>query len=142
MKTPDGRAAGVEIITGSTIGPNAPLGTRRHQSAATSSTAGHREETRGSEIDRQEALILGRVDAGRTRPDGLRKRDLRPFEGGLDVEIGHLERKPEAGHGIPVLLPGDGPVRVARIASRSRRDKDILDPSAIGTAENTAADDR
>src|SRR5438132_1757247 len=80
------------------------------------SLRGRREATRGAEIDRQDALILGRVDAGRASPDALRQRDLGAFEGGLDVEIQHLDRKPEAGHGIPVLLPGDGPVREARIA--------------------------
>src|SRR5262245_20846936 len=79
------------------------------------SVSGH-EAALGGEYARDDALILGRIEAGGTCTLGLGERDQLSVERGLDAGVEHVNRETEASDRVPVGVTADGPEDEARIA--------------------------
>src|SRR5262245_43020849 len=94
-----------------------------------------------AERDGQDALILGKIEAGWTQALRLAKRDRLPVKRSLDARVDHINREAEASHRIPAGHRANGPVVVARIAGDTRRRDDVLPRRPVKTAEQAAVDD-
>src|SRR5262245_52153257 len=95
----------------------------------------------GAEMHRQDALVLGRVDAGRTQARRLAKRDTLSVKRSLDARVEHFNGEAEASHGVPVGVTADGSVFEAWISICTIEGKVLL-RRATRVAEQAAADDR
>src|SRR5262245_33418415 len=101
-----------------------------------------REAALGAEYDRDDALVLGRVDAGRTCALGLVERDRLSFERGLDAGVEHVNCKTEACHRVPVSVRADGPEDEAGVAANCAGNDDVLRSATAATTEQATVDDR
>src|SRR5262245_11937774 len=90
----------------------------------------------------EDAIVLGGVDASRTRTLRFGERDQLTVERRLDARIEHVNRKTEASNRVPVVDHAYGPEVEARIAGNSRRNLDALGGTAIARTEQAAGDDR
>src|SRR5262245_12828044 len=94
-----------------------------------------------AEHHRDDALVFGRIEAGRAQALGLAERHLLPVKRCLDADVVHLERKPEARRGEPVLDQAYNPEIEAWIAPATARQDDVLGYSTTAAAEQAVVDD-
>src|SRR5262245_49305696 len=98
---------------------------------------GGRKRALSAEGNRQDTIVLGRVEAGWTCALRLSEGDRLPVEPGLDAGVEHVNRETEARHRIPVVDHAHGPEVEARIAGGGRRNG-----NGLARAERSAVDDR
>src|SRR5262245_15734826 len=97
-----------------------------------------REGALGAEHDGQDAVVLGRVGAGRTRALRLAEGERLPIEPSLDARVEHVDGETEASHRVPVVDHAHGPEVEAWIAGAGGIET-LGDDTA---AEQSAVDDR
>src|SRR4029077_5119931 len=95
-----------------------------------------------TEAEGDDALLLGEIAARRTQALSLTERHRLPVECGFDAGIEHLNRQPEARHGVPVGVGAEEPEVEARVAFDAAPDPDVLVHSARTgvTAEQATVD--
>src|SRR5262249_20671139 len=93
-----------------------------------------------AERDGDDAVVLGRVDPGRTCALRLGERDRLTVEIGHAARVGHLSRGPEACHWVPIGVRAHDPQVEARMAGTGGID--LLAGGAAAAAEYSAGDNR
>src|SRR5262245_45594700 len=93
-----------------------------------------------AEHGRNDALVLGGVNAGWARTLGLAERDGLSIKRRFDSRVLHFNRKSEPSHRVPVRVLADHPVRKTGIAGRTPSNADVLVRGAVGTAEPAVVD--
>src|SRR6185295_10588794 len=98
-----------------------------------------RERTLSAEHHGQNALVLGRVDAGRTQTLRLAERERLPVHRSLNARVLHVNCETEASHRIPVGHSTHGPVVEAGVATATTNLTDVLASAEQSTVDDAVA---